>query len=335
MTSPADQIIRLGFGFAISQALHVVIDLSIADRLAGGELGIADLARQTGSEAGALYRIMRLLAAEGVFRETSAQRFVLTDVGATLCSSEPHSPSDLIRMLNQESYLAFARLSDSVRTGKPAFDDVFGQPRFDWLAEHPEQAAIFQRAMISLSQGANEAVAEAYDFAGFSSVVDVGGGHGQLLAAILSRHPHLAGLLFDLPTAIAATQSCKGGRPPHASYVAGSFFDFVPAGADVYILKKVIHDWSDAEAIQILRNCREALKPGGRVLIAETIVPAGNEIEPIKFIDVQMLVVTGGVERTAGQYSDLLEQAGLRLNRIIGTLRSISILEATACSDTH
>ena len=139
----------------------------------------------------------------------------------------------------------------------------FGQPRFDWLAEHPEQAAIVQRAMISLSQGANEAVAEAYHFDGSSFVVDVGGGHGQLLAAILSRHPHLAGLLFDLPTAIAAARSGRPGRPPHTSYVAGSFFDFVPAGADIYILKKVIHDWPDAEAIQILRNCREALKPGG------------------------------------------------------------------------
>jgi len=331
MASPAEQIIRLGFGFAVSQALHVVIDLGIPDRLADGEMGIAELARQTGSDAGALYRIMRLLAAEGVFRETAARRFVLTDVGATLCSGQPHSPADLIRMLNQESYFAFARLSDSVRTGKPAFSDVFGKPRFDWLAEHPEQAAIFQRAMISLSQGANEAVAEAYDFKSFSSLVDVGGGHGQLLAAILSRHPHLAGLLFDLPTAIAAAQSCAGGRP-QTSYVAGSFFEFVPAGAEIYILKKVIHDWPDADAIRILRNCREALKPGGRVLVAETIVPTGNDIEPIKFIDAQMLVVTGGMERTEEQYAALLAQAGLRLNRVIGTSQPISILEATASS---
>jgi hypothetical protein len=297
VTSPAEQIIRLGFGFAVSQALHVVIDLKIADRLAGGELGICDLARQTSSDSGALYRIMRLLAAEGVFHETLPQRFVLTDVGATLCSIQPGSPSDLIRMLNQESYLAFARLSDSVRTGKPVFSDVFGRPRFDWLAEHPEQARIFQRAMISLSQGSNEAVAEAYDFGPFASMVDVGGGHAQLLLAVLSRHPHLVGLLFDLPSAIDAARSCAGSLPPRTSYVAGSFFDFVPAGADIYVLKKVIHDWPDAEAVKILSNCRAAVNPGGRVLIAETIVSAGNDIEPIKLIDAQMLVVTGGVER--------------------------------------
>lgn len=164
VTSPAEQIIRLGFGFAVSQALSVVIDLKIADRIAGGEVAVCDLAHQTASNADALYRIMRLLAAEGVFCENSHRRFALTEVGFTLCSSHPRSPRDLIQMLNQESYLAFAQLSLSVRTGKPVFSDVFGKPRFDWLAEHPEQAMLFQRAMISLGQGADEAVAEAYDW---------------------------------------------------------------------------------------------------------------------------------------------------------------------------
>jgi hypothetical protein len=332
VTSPAEQIIRLGFGFAVSQALHVVIDLRIADQLVGGEVQICDLARQTDSDPGALYRIMRLLAAEGVFHEASPRGFVLTDVGATLCSGEPRSPRDLIRMLNQESYLAFARLSHSVRTGKPVFSDVFGKPRFDWLAEHPEQAAIFQNAMISLSQGANEAVAETYDFGRFASLVDVGGGHGILLSAVLSRHHHLVGLLFDLPSAIDAARSCAGDLPPRTSYVTGSFFDFVPAGADVYVLKKVIHDWPDAEAIKILRNCRAAMNQGGRILIAETIVSEENNVEPIKFIDAQMLVVTGGVERTVEQYSKLLARAGLCLDRVIQTPESISILEASALS---
>jgi len=231
-------------------------------------------------------------------------------------------------MLNRESYLAFAMLSQSVRTGKPAFSDVFGKPRFDWLAEHPEQAAIFQRAMISLGQGANEAVAAAYEFDRFASVIDVGGGHGQLLTAILCRHPHLSGLLFDLPSAITAAQSCAGGRLPCVSYVAGSFFEFAPAGADIYILKKVIHDWPDAEAVLILRNCREAMKRGGRILVAETIVSPRNSPEPIKLVDAQMLVVTGGMERTVEQYSELFEQAGLRLQRVIATEQSISVLEA-------
>lgn len=163
----------------------------------------------------------------------------------------------------------------------------------------------------------------------FASLVDVGGGHGELLSAIISRYPHLTGLLFDLPSAIDAAQSCRRGRLPATNYVSGSFFDFVPAGADVYLLKKVIHDWPDVEAERILRNCRAAVNPSGRILVAETIVPAGNDIEPIKFIDAQMLVVTGGVERTVEQYSELLAKAGLRLDRMIATAQSISILEAS------
>jgi 2-polyprenyl-3-methyl-5-hydroxy-6-metoxy-1,4-benzoquinol methylase len=271
---------------------------------------------------------MRLLSAEGVFRETSSHRFVNTKVGATLRSNQNQSPRDLIRMLNQESYLAFGRLLRSVRTGKPVFSDLFGKPRFDWLADHPEQAQLFQRAMISFSQGTNEAVAEAYNFGRFTSLVDVGGGHGRLVSAILSRNPRLSCLLFDLPSAIEAAKACTEGSLCCTSYVAGSFFDFVPAGADAYVLKNVIHDWPDEKAALILRNCRAAVKPDGRVLIVETIVPTGDDVAPIKFIDAQMLVVTGGLERTIEQYSALLAQAGLRLERTIKTTRSVSILEA-------
>lgn len=328
MTTPAEQLIRLGFGFAVSQALHVAIELDIADRLASGDLEIGDLAQQTDTDAGALYRVMRLLSAEGVFREATPHRFVNTKIGATLCSNRSHGPRDLIRMISGESYLAFGQLLHSVRTGKPVFSDLFGQPRFDWLASHPERVALFQRAMISLSQGTNEAVAEAYDFGRFASLVDVGGGHGRLVSAILAQHPHLSCLLFDLPSAIEAAKACPESSLSRTSYVAGNYFDFVPAGADVYVLKNVIHDWPDEKAALILDNCRAAMKPGGRLLIVETIVPPGNDAVPIKFIDVQMLVVTGGVERTVEQYSALLAQAGLRLERTIGTARSIAILEA-------
>jgi hypothetical protein len=330
MPSPAEQIIRLGFGFAVSQALRFVIDLDIAGRLAAGELSVSDHARQTDTDVGALYKIMRMLAAEGVFRETAARCFVPTEVGASLCPDRQSSPRDLVCMLNREPYLAFAQLSRSVRAGEPVVSHVFGKPRFDWQAEHPADATIFPRAMISLSQGSNEAIAEAYDFKPFSKVVDVGGGHGQLLTAILSRHPHLSGLLFDLPSGIDAAVACAGGDLSRISYVAGSFFDFVPAGADLYILKNVIHDWLDEQATEILRNCRKAMKPGGRVLIAETIIASGNDPDPIKLIDINMLVVTGGLERTVEEYADLLANAGLCLDRVVGTGRSISILEGRA-----
>jgi SAM-dependent methyltransferase len=232
-------------------------------------------------------------------------------------------------MMNREPYLAFTQLGHSVHTGLPAFDKVFGKPRFDWLADHPDEAALFQHAMIALSQGANEAVAAAYDFGPFARVVDVGGGHGQLLSEILIRHPHLSGVLFDLPAGVQMAQAGVGNLPLHTEFAAGSFFDSVPTGADAYILKKVIHDWNDERAVRILRNCRDAMKPHGRVLVAETIIPPGNEPNTIKLIDANMLVVTGGVERTEGEYAALFNAAGLRLERIISTSQPISVLEAS------
>jgi SAM-dependent methyltransferase len=235
----------------------------------------------------------------------------------------------MIRMMNREPYLAFSELGHSAHTGLPAFDKVFGKPRFDWLADHPDEATLFQHAMIALGQGHNEAVAQAYDFGPFARVVDVGGGHGQLLSNILIRHPHLSGVLFDLPAGIQMARARGGNFPPNTEFLAGSFFDRVPGGADAYILKKVIHDWNDERAVRILRNCRDAMKPHGRVLVAETIIPPGNEPTTIKLIDAAMLVVTGGVERTEAEYAALFATAGLRLERVISTGLPISVLEAS------
>ena len=190
MPNPSQQIMRLGFGFAVSQALRVIIELGIPDLLAAGKQSADELAATTQSDADALYRVMRLLAPEGLFREVIPRHFELTEAGAMLRSDRP-GPGDFVRMINSEPYLAFEQLLHSVRTWKPAFDKVFGSARSDWLSEHPEQAALFQRAMVALSQGSNEAVAEAYDFSPFTRIVDVGGGHGQLLSAIFARNPHL------------------------------------------------------------------------------------------------------------------------------------------------
>jgi SAM-dependent methyltransferase len=327
MSNASQQIVRLGFGFAVSQALRVIIELGIPDLLAVGERSVDELATATQSDADALYRVMRLLAPEGVFREVLPGHFELTEVGAVLRSDRP-GPGDYVRMINSEAYLAFEQLLHSVRTGKPAFDKVFGSPRFDWLSEHPEQAALFQRAMVALSLGGNEAIADAYDFTPFSRVVDVGGGHGQLLSAILARNPHLNGVLVDLPSGVAAAQQGAGGDLPRTEFVAGNFFESVPAG-DIYVVKKVVHDWNDERAAVILRNCRKAMQPNGKVLLAETLVPPGDEPDGIKSIDVVMLVVTGGLERTETQYASLFDAAGLRLERVIQTRGPISILEAS------
>jgi hypothetical protein len=317
---------RLGFGFAVSQALRVVVELGIPDLMADGRQSVEDLAAAADADAESLYRVMRLLAPEGVFTEIHPRHFALTDVGAAL-RSDRSGPRDFIRMINSEAYLAFEQLLHSVRTGKPAFDKVFGSPRFDWLSAHPEQAALFQRAMVALGQGSNEAVAAAYDFGQYKRVVDVGGGHGQLLSAILARNPHLSGVLLDLPSGVAAARERAGGDLPRTDFVAGDFFERVPAG-DVYVIKKVIHDWDDERAGLILRRCRQAMPMHGRVLVAETLVPPGDEPAQIKSIDVVMLAVTGGLERTEAQFASLFERAGLRLARVIGTEAPISILEA-------
>ncbi len=329
MESPSQRLVRLGFGFAVSQAIRVVAELKIPDLMSGGERTIDDLAAATGSHAGALSRIMRLLSAEGVFSEVSPGRFAVTDVGDALRSDKPTGPRNFLRMINSEAYLAFGRLRDSVRTGQPVFEAAFGKPRFDWLADHPEEAALFQQAMVSLGAGANQAVAEAYDFGRHSHVVDVGGGHGQLLSAILARHPNLTGALFDREAGIASATVGASDEAARIKLIAGNFFDSVPAGADVYVLKKVVHDWEDDRAVRILKNCRDAMSPNGKVLIAETLVPPGDNPDAIKFIDVTMLAITGGKERTEEEYGRLSAKAGLRLDRVLPTKAAISVLEAS------
>lgn len=328
MTSPAQQLLRLGFGFAVSQGLRVIIELGIADLLADGERAVDELAAETNTDADALHRVMRLLASEGVLIETAPRKFRLTEIGAALRSGKP-GPGDFIRMINSEPYASFGQLLHSVRTGKPAFDKVFGSPRFDWLSKHPEEAALFQRAMVSLGQGGNEAIADAYDFSAFKQLVDVGGGHGQLLSAILAHNPHLRGVLFDLHSGVAAARAGAGGDLPRTDFVVGDFFKAVPP-SDAYILKKVIHDWDDEQAVTILRNCRDAMLPNGKVLVAEAIIPEGNEPNPNKYIDIVMLAVTGGRERTQAQFARLFEAAGLRLQRVMLTSAPIAVLEAAA-----
>src|SRR4051812_4811620 len=199
MGTPSQDLLRMGFGFAFAQAIYVAAEVGIADLLRDGSRSIEDLAQTTRTDAEALYRVLRFLASEGVFREESPRRFVQTDLSDALRADASDSPRDFIRMVNQEPYAAWGHLLHSVRTGRTAFEHVFGAPRFEWLASHPEQASLFQRAMIALGQGNNLEAAKAYDFTGCKRVVDIGGGHGQLLSAIVTRNPHLSGVLYDLP----------------------------------------------------------------------------------------------------------------------------------------
>lgn len=329
MASASQQVMKLGLGFIVSQALRVVADLDIAERLAAGPRRIEDLAGETGAHVDALYRIMRVLAAEGVFKEVGARTFELTETGASLRADAPLSARDMVRMMNRQPYLAFSELGYSASTGLPAFDVVFGKPRFDWLADHPDDAALFQSAMVSFGQGDDEAVAEAFEFGACSRIADVGGGNGHLLSLILDRHRHLSGILFDRACAIAAARERAGAASARMEYVTGDFFEAVPKGADVYILKRIIHDWNAEAAVKILKSCREAMAPGARLLIVESVLRPGDAPDPMKVIDAVMLVVTGGTERSETEYASLLAQAGLRLERVHKTARPIFILEAS------
>ena len=330
MGTASQDLLRMGYGFVTAQALFVAAELGIADLLRDGSRSIEHLASETDTDPDALYRVVRFLASEGVFTEGPLRHFAQTELSDALRTDAPSSARDIIRMTNSEPYAAFGQLLYTVRTGRTAFDHVFGLPRFDWLASHPEKADLFQRAMVSLSQGTNAAAAEAYDFAECKRVVDVGGGHGQLLSEIVTRNPHLTGVLYDRPEGIAAARSGLGGPLPRCDLVAGDFFESVPEGADAYIMKKVIHDWDDERAGKILDNCRRAMARDGKVLLAETILPAGNEPHPIKTLDLVMLGVTGGLERTQEQYERLFARGGLRLRRVIETHSPLSILEAVA-----
>ena len=273
---------------------------------------------------------MRLLAAEGIFAEEASGTFAQTPLSDALRADASGSPRDFLRMIGREPFLAWARLLDAVRTGRPSFELVFGAPRFDWLAQNPEAAALFQAAMVALGGDVVEPIATGYEFGALGVVVDVGGGHGSLLSAILARHPSVEGILFDLPAGVAAAEAGLGGPLPRCKLVAGDFFESVPEGADVYLMKKVLHDWSDDDAVRILVNCRRAMAPGGRVLVAETVVPPGNTPDPIKVMDVNMLVVTGGRERTADEFAALFARAGLAAGRVVPTGSRICILEAFA-----
>lgn len=323
-------LLRIGLGFAAAQSLSVAADLGIADLLAPGPQTVEALAAATGTDPGALRRLMRLLAAEGIFAEEASGSFAQTPLSDALRADASGSPRDFLRMIGREPFLAWGPLLDAVRTGRPSFELVFGAPRFDWLAQNPEAAALFQAAMVALSRDVIDPIAAAYEFGDLGVVVDVGGGHGSLLSAVLARHPGVKGILFDLPEGIAAAEAGLGGPLPRCELVAGDFFESVPEGADVYLMKKVLHDWSDDDAARILVNCRRAMAHGGRVLVAETLVPPGNAPDPIKVMDVNMLVVTGGRERTADEFAALFARADLVAGRILPAGSRISIIEAFA-----
>jgi hypothetical protein len=313
----------------VSQAIHVAATLGVADLLQGGPRSIDELAEATETHAPTLYRLLRALAGVGIFAEVDG-RFCLTPLAEYLRTDAPMSLRPWAINVGQLYYwTSWGHLLESVRTGKPAFSHLYGTTVWDYRADHPEEEAIFMKAMTALSAGVADAVARSYDFSGIDVLVDVGGGEGSLLAAILAANPTLRGILFDQPHVVAAAGATleRVGVSDRCQIVGGSFFDTVPAGADAYLLKSIVHDWDDAPAIDILRRCREAITDTGRLLVVEQVIRPGNEPDPVKFSDLNMLVMPGGRERTPEDFGRLYTEAGFTLTQVIPTGAGVSVIE--------
>lgn len=329
MSESAEQLWRLVNGHQASQAIHVAATLGLADLIADGPRSSDELAEATRSHPGALYRLLRALASVGVFREEDGRRFALTPVGEHLRSDARQSLVGWAAMIGRPYFRnAWTALGDSVRTGENAFRLVHGTDVWTWRSTRPDESAIFDRAMASLTGQVNRALIDAYDFGRFTTVVDVGGGNGTLLASLLAHCPSMQGVLFDQEHVVPGAGPVleAAGVADRCRVVGGSFFEAVPDGGDVYVLKAIIHDWEDEEAAAILRACR---RTGGVVLVIERVVGPPNGDPAAKFGDLNMLVMPGGRERTRDEYAALFEAAGFRLAGETPTASRWSVIEAT------
>jgi hypothetical protein len=328
---PHAQLIQMFAASWVSATLYTAASLGLADHLAAGPKSAAELAAVTGTHAPTLHRLMRTLAGLGILSEQQEQRFALTTLGEALKTGAPGcARSTLLAFGGQAFWRSWEGMLHSVQTGETGFEKMHGVPVFDYLAQHPEQAAHFSEAMVGFHGAEPPAVAAAYDFSGFRTVVDVGGATGNMLAAVLSRHAGPRGVLFDRPHVVRdALPLLKAhGVESRVAIEEGNFFEAVPAGGDAYVLSHVIHDWNEDQCLTILGHCREAIKPDGRLLIVETVLPTGDTPHQGKVQDMVMLVVPGGQERTEAEYVTLLEKARFRLNRVVPTDSVVSVVEA-------
>ncbi|UBF25808.1 methyltransferase [Kovacikia minuta CCNUW1] len=328
---PQMVLMQMVTAYWVSQSIYAAAKLGIADQLKLGPQHCDQLAVTTGCDRTALYRLLRALASVGIFAETEPGYFCLTPLGDYLRSDMPGSVRDASIMVGDpEHYNAWGNILHSVKTGESAFENLFGMNIFQYYAQNPEPAAVFDRAMTSFSSTEIAGVVAAYDFSPIRKLVDVAGGHGSFLFSILKANPHLEGILFDQAEVIDRAQSLIGSEPllNRCQLAAGDFFEAVPAGADAYILKHIIHDWDDERAIAILKQCHRAMTADGRVLVVEQVIPPGNEPFLGKLLDVNMLVMCpGGKERTAAEYQQIFAAAGFKLTRIVPTETFVSVVE--------
>lgn len=327
--SPHQQIGRMLTGYWISQALYVAAKLGLADLLKGGPRTADDLASAAQMRPRPLYRLLRALASAGVFAEDNRQRFSLTPLAECLRSDVPGSQRAMAITAGELFFPAWGELLYSVQTGGTAFEKVYGQPVFDYLSQNPTQARLFDETMVGVHGRETAAMLDAYNFSGVRVLADIGGGNGSVLTAVLKEYPDMRGILFDLPGVAERAKANveAAGLAGRCQVAGGSFFESVPKGADACLLRHIIHDWDDDKATTILGNVHRALAPGGELLVVESVIPPGNEPSFGKLLDLAMLVIPGGEERTEDEYRKLYQAAGFRLTRIVATQAEVGVIE--------
>lgn len=330
-TTPA-QLLQISDGLVIQQALYAAAKLGIADLLDGHPKAVSELATHLHVNESALLRVLRLLACQGVFEEIAPGSFRNTDVSQFLRTGVQGSVRATVIFKGSEFFYApFAEILYSIETGQPARDKLSGMNTFEYLKQNPELARIFDDAMTNMSELTAPAMAAAYDFAAWESVMDVGGGNGMLLAAILKAHPGMRGVLADLPHVLDRARQrgvLSGELDARSEFRVCDFFREVPTGCHAYLMKSVIHDWDDERAHRILANCQRAVPEDGALLLVERALPDNNVASPTRCVDIAMLVLTGGRERTTEEHRVLLAKAGFRLNRVFPVPGDFNIIEA-------
>jgi hypothetical protein len=330
---PEQQMAHFIFGKVVAMAISVAAKLRIADKLAATPMNNEELARETKTHPQNLSRLMRALISLGIFSEGGQGQYQLTPLSQLLRTGVKGSMRGMADFMGAEwSWKAWGHLMDSVRTGRTAFTEVYGEPCFDYLAKHPEESAAFNEGMVGFSTGIAEAVVKAFDFSAIKSMMDVGGGHGGLLLTILKATPKLQGIIFDSAHVVtgAVDPIHQAGLKDRCITAAGDFFKEVPGNVDAYILKHIIHDWNDVDAARILKTVRTAAKPGTKLFLVEAVIPENDKPHLGKLLDLEMMVIASGRERTQTEYAQLLSQTGFRLEKVIPTQSPVELIEAVA-----
>jgi len=328
---PQAQILHIIAGYWLSRAVYLAARLKLADAVGDGGASLQAIAAATGTQPEGLRRLMRALDSHGIFAEGAEGVFTQTPLSEALRSDRPGSMRAIAEAeLGHDHYDSWAHVESCLRQGGTAFERVYGMPIWRYYAEHPETNALFGEAMTNLTAIANASVLGSYQFAPFTRAVDIGGGHGAFLSAILDQQPAAKAVLFDIPSVIA--DAAKAGfvdrHQRRLELVGGDFFDTVPTGGDLYLLKFILHDWDEEHSGAILTNIRRAIDPKGRLVVVEIVLPPMNEPHIGPLIDLNMMVMTGGVERTEAEYRDLLAKSRFRIDRVVPSHSPFSVIEA-------